>query len=469
MKIYIYPNGGQARYIQWALEFLGYNHDVILVDDNSQNSFESLQEQMKKDLKNDSKLFLSSPKLYDKLLPKIKKADIPECYCGVSVLAKQLNEYFLEKLKGRKVIAVFLSGFFAKQKHLGDIVKILKDNGFCVVWITSLFHHSFDEIIDDFHKQEEFYLCADCEFLEKLNFFPFIIEQGNIVKLHSDVKSLKIVTSMEQLSNIVVSKSEMLDIQNMSYFLADYVNIHSESFYKHVCNIQSFGGTYNPKNKLIQGGYPSIDNEIKEFGKVSFGVRDTIIFISSQLNFDNEDLVKSLIIKCLDSGFRVIFKSCPPLKDTCEEREIEFANNFKKYEKFVFYDNSTPRIKVEDLRRSITLIEVYSSLCYSYPSITKRPCILIYPQRNSIEDSVLSNDIFYNENLHIRIFLDEIDLFMSFIFELSSNIEIQKQWKEKIDNYCKNDLYNFGNASEYLANWIMQWYNNREILKNTLL
>ena len=51
--------------------------------------------------------------------------------------------------------------------------------------------------------------------------------------------------------------------------------------------------------------------------------------------------------------------------------------------------------------------------------------------------------------------------------ELAGNKAVQQQWREKIEDYCKNDLYHYGNASEFIAKWICNWYNNREILKGS--
>ena len=51
------------------------------------------------------------------------------------------------------------------------------------------------------------------------------------------------------------------------------------------------------------------------------------------------------------------------------------------------------------------------------------------------------------------------------IIKLSSNKNYQEHWRNKIEHYCKEDMYHYGRASEYLVEWINQWYKKREILR----
>ena len=52
------------------------------------------------------------------------------------------------------------------------------------------------------------------------------------------------------------------------------------------------------------------------------------------------------------------------------------------------------------------------------------------------------------------------------IIKLSSNKNYQEHWRNKIEHYCKEDMYHYGRASEYLVEWINQWYKKREIMEN---
>ncbi len=443
------------------------------VDDSfKEQSLESLSPLIKQEiLAGGAKLLLSSPKNYDKLLDNCLLYGIDDIYDGVKICADWLNAYYKENFDCSKMIAVQLSGFGSYQKHLGSICKRLQEGGLQIVYIISLGHYWFEEIKRDFEKRGEKYVCADCEVLENLNFFPFVIEQTNIIKFHTGVYNLKMVTSMEQISNRVCSSKELLEVLNISFLLASYVNIHSQSAYEEVFKLQSFNGLLpSPQPRLIQGGYPSIEKEVEEFESlVDYSVkRDTVIFISTFLNFEQPQKLSRYILKALECGFRVIFKSCPPLEQTHKQREDEFAKNFETYSNFIYWTNETPRLSNEELQRSITAIEIYSSMMYSYPVITKRPAILLYPHTKEIPQEVLENDCFYRENLHLRIFEEEESIFVEMLRKLSEDLDYQKEWERKILDYCYKDLYHFKNASSYLSNWILKWYEKRKWLKNSL-
>lgn len=103
-------------------------------------------------------------------------------------------------------------------------------------------------------------------------------------------------------------------------------------------------------------------------------------------------------------------------------------------------------------------------MVYSFPVQSGRPAILLYPSRNSIDESKLLKDTFFNSNLHMRFFKEEDDAILENIKKLAYNKEYQKKWQEKIEEFCNYDLYNYGCASEYIANWIIDWYNKRDLL-----
>ena len=416
--------------------------------------------------KGEAKLLLSSPKYYDCLLENVESLGILECYDGVAYIGDKVNAYFKDKYDCSNLIGVCLSGFSIEQKHLGSLLDYLKKAGLRIVYIISLEHTWIKEILKSMEESKELFVCADCEVLERLNFFPFVLEQGNVMRFHTGVSNLKIVTSMEQIPNQVCSSKESLEILNMAFFMSSYVNVHSESLYKVIAKYQEFGGNAeNPSLRLIKGGYPSIEKEVAIFKECyNKGVRDTVIFISCFLNFKQPEKLKAFILATLEAGWRVIFKSCPPLvglKVDSREGEEYFIEPFLCYDNFVYYDNSKPRLSLQDLERSITMVELYSSMMYSYPVITKRPAILLYPKSQEILKG--AEDCFYHQDLHLRIFGDRIADFLECVESLTKD-STQKLWEKKIAHYCESDLYNFECASAFLADWIIRWYQKRKLL-----
>ena len=98
---------------------------------------------------------------------------------------------------------------------------------------------------------------------------------------------------------------------------------------------------------------------------------------------------------------------------------------------------------------------------YSYPPIAKRPALLIYPDDNG------ELDTYFNDKIHIKFHRGDFDGIINAVDCLANNLDTQKLWHNKIIDYCKNDLFNYGCASEFIAKWICDWYNNREILKGS--
>ena len=200
--------------------------------------------------------------------------------------------------------------------------------------------------------------------------------------------------------------------------------------------------------------------------KIDFSVkRDTVVFISAMVNFYYEEYYSEILEVVLKEGYRVIFKSNPS-HISFQQREDDFALKFKKYPNFIYQGNEEPRLSVENKSRSITMIEGASSLMYSYPVTAKRPAILLYPTKDTIPKDLLEEDSFYNPSLHIRLFKEEAkESIKNYLKRLSDDLEYQRQWKEKIEDYCQNNLYHFGSASKSIADFILEWYQAHNILK----
>ncbi|MDA3967554.1 hypothetical protein [Helicobacter sp. WB40] len=394
----------------------------------------------------------------------MKNLGISRCYDGISFVANLLNKHYKEKYKNKRIIAIALNGYELSQKHLGDIPRILKDSNFNIVYILSFASKWHKELICDLEQRGEDYILADYEFVEALDFFPFVICQAEFSRYNAKVASLKLFTSADMVQNYAYLNREVESSIQLGFFLSTYVNIHSKSHLKYISKKQQFANLVpDPSYKFLLGGYPSIDKEAKAC-LCSDIPKDSVIFVSTHLNFEYPRRLATIIKHVLDCGFRVVFKSNPA---HCELENIEkdFVKEFLTYDNFVFYDNSTPRLNKEELQRSISLVESCSSMLYSYPIATKKPSIIMYPKRDSISFDTLENDCFYNDKIHIRIFEEDDYSIVEILKKLQEEQESQK-WKDKIEDYCKNDLYNFGNASKEIAKWIIEWYENMEIMYN---
>lgn len=408
-------------------------------------------------------MLLSSHNYFDSLLDNVLKIGIQECYDGVKLVANQMNAYFREKYKKQKrLIAVMLNGYELGQKHLGNIPELLKQNGFQVIYIVTFSSRWTEGLENKMKENSEEYIFAEFEFLESLDFFPLLIEQADAVKVNQNVKSLKLFTSMEQLHNPVFLWDSYCEAQNLSFSWSSYINIHFESIYDSVLQRQKFYDIFpDPSPRLIKGGYPSIDKQSEM--ELDFNTkRDTIIFPSSSPLYDNIERFKKLIIWLLDGGFRVIFKT-HAIHIEYKNKEDDFAKYFMGYPNFVYYEEA--RLSKEEQERAIAIVTQVSSMGYSFPMVCKRPAILLYPSHSLIPNDRLQRDTFYNDKLHIRIFEEEDSKFVDIVKKLANSKYCQQEWRDKIEDFCKNDLYHYGNASKYLTNWIIDWYNKRDILR----
>ncbi len=421
----------------------------------------------------EAKIFLSSKKYMHQCLCKLKEGGVEVAYNGIKHLGERLNQMFKEKYKNQKICGIFCdTGGNPLHKYLGDIRKILENNGIKPIYFLYYESEYYKEFLEYHTKNNDEIVMANYEFLSQFDFVPFVITHCNVLHFHPNVVTLRIHASLDEVSNYVWLVDYYQDrgverAHTIANYLSTYLNIHSQSHYEYFLKNQRLCGVdSNPAPRFLKGGYPSIDKEVAESQKIDFSVkRDTVVFISAMVNFYYEEYYSEILEVVLKEGYRVIFKSNPS-HISFQQREDDFALKFKKYPNFIYQGNEEPRLSVENKSRSITMIEGASSLMYSYPVTAKRPAILLYPTKDTIPKDLLEEDSFYNPSLHIRLFKEEAkESIKNYLKRLSDDLEYQRQWKEKIEDYCQNNLYHFGSASKSIADFILEWYQAHNILK----
>lgn len=414
-------------------------------------------------------MLLAAPNYMNDLLGNVKNNGISECYNGVEFIAKQINNYYKQKYKNQHLIAISPSGYANFQKHLGDIPKILKQNGFKIIYIIT-FSDFWSDLETKLKEEGEDYIFAEFEFAECLDFFPFMLSQkdNTYVSLNKKVTSLRMLPSMEMCPSPIVypEKQSAYDLLN---YKSTYINIHSQKFLKIINDRQKlFSGIgVDVFYKLLKGGYPSIDNH-PHLQCENYKDLDSVIIVGGVIeNYFFDELCR-VMDNLLKLGYRVVFKDIQKAVGghiASADKIERIKEGFCGYKNFVWYVE--PNLSDEELKRSITLIGAgTSSMEYSYPTIAKKPAILLYFGVSS-SDKVLESDSFYHPSLHIRICKDELDTLPQVLETLKSDEDYQAQRKALILDYCQNDLYNYGYAGEFIAQWIMNWYENREILKES--
>lgn len=482
MHYYLYPKGGNSQYCAWILEFVKkavYCEDVIAIDRMGRggDSYSFLDDcKQEKSLEFNSIkirqeisegkacLYLTSKKLEDDLLENIIRNGIDKCFDGVMVLSALLNQYCSERFKNQKIIAIVLKNHNIEQKSLGFMIDLLQQKGFKIVYIITYQNFIHKEIETFLREKQQDYIYANFEILEQLSFFPFVIDQSPSMKFHQNVASLKMIPSMDMYPSSV-THADVQKSYDLFLHYSSYINIHSKTLYDLISKKQRFGGAFGDiSHRLVKGGYPSLDKQIKslETQAITHSIQkmDSIIVIGDTLCVKFYDILLRIIQNFLSCGIRVLYKP------TNRYHEISLLNLKKTFEKengFVWYDKQY--LEQEELDRSFMAIESgISSMAYSYPILAKKPCILLYLGINSC-DLFSIEDTFYHPSLHIRLCNDELKLLDGIARQLKADENYQKYWRDKIEHYCKEDMYHYGNASEYLVEWINQWYRKREILK----
>lgn len=448
-----------------------FSHTISFLDDScEESSIAQNAEKIRQEIsQNRARLLLATYKFSDSCLKTLKSHKITKAYDGIAKIGGALNDFYAEKYKGKKVIAIALNGYELAQKHLGDLRERLKNAGFYiiyVVWAESMWQA---ELVADLQEKGEDFIFANFEFFEQLCFFPMVINQAEYFTTNQKVRSLFIHDSFDMAPQAVYTLRENVAGLMFGYLQADYLNVHSRAHADFLAKKLSFSVFTIPQieARFVCGGYPSIEKQVADFGEVDYSIkRDSVIFISNSITFFDTERSKKLMNIVLNLGYRVLFKAHTAFKRSFEF-ERDFAAQFADNPNFIFY--TEPRLSRDEMQRALCFVEANSSMCYSAPVISKRPCIMPYPSKarlaaSQMPDFLEKDDGFFHPSLHIRIFEDdEESTLIAHLRELEKT-KTQKEWEAKIKDYCQNDLYNFGKSAEYIAQWICEWYENREIL-----
>lgn len=474
MHFFIYPQGGNANYIAYSCDFLNKktnsNFTYEFLDDKNENtSLKAKAKEIKKAQENgNGELLLSSLIYLDSLLDNCAKEKIKPKN-GIKEIGILLNEYFkkylAQKYPNKRIICIQLHWYEKNQKHLGNIIPLLEKQGFVIVYLIKFANRFAQEFIKELEEQNKEYICADFELINELNFFPFIITQAELIIANKSVAQLKIHASFDMINQPFYFSKENQESQNLEYHYCTYISCHTKRMRELLAQKQSYDGTWpNQNSRLICGGYPSID---KEFEKISqnkeiwdFEKRDSVIIPESVVSFDQPQRMIKIIKSLLNTGLRVLYKIHPVYWQT-ENDKIgrSIAKQFQNHPNFVLYE--AHRLNEDEQKRAICIVELMSSMLYSFPILTNRPALLLYPPRKDLKENEIKNDPFYEEHLHIRIFAEDDEKIPTICQKLQEKRE-QEIWAQKIENFRANELYNFGKASEFLVQFICNWYERRE-------
>ena len=125
-------------------------------------------------------------------------------------------------------------------------------------------------------------------------------------------------------------------------------------------------------------------------------------------------------------------------------------------------------MSLEELFRSITIVDFSASMLYTYPLITKKPAIMLgsFQKWFAEEKGIfLNEDNFYDERLHIwannNCELEEI------ILALQNNKDFSNLREKMIRDYILNETFAWGHSSEKIVETIdtyIENFNNMDLV-----
>jgi hypothetical protein len=205
--------------------------------------------------------------------------------------------------------------------------------------------------------------------------------------------------------------------------------------------------------KLIKGGYPKLDSQIRKHSRSSHKKSNgnTIIYAPthrvSGVNDDSvslRDFGKNIISILLDADFNVLFRPHPVSftdsdKQIIEEIEREFSENDK-------YSLDTSTDYMQSYSCSDVLLTDISGTAFTYAFTFLRPVIFFVPQ----EAASVRKSEFYTDCLEIGNLVHEVNGLPSTCSKLLDN----RENIEKISSFRSRFIYNQGRSAEYFASCV---------------
>ncbi len=205
------------------------------------------------------------------------------------------------------------------------------------------------------------------------------------------------------------------------------------------------------QQNLLELGYPGLDCALEEYYETDLK-RDSVILLS----LPKEPFLKILaqsIGNLLEAGFRVVYKSHNGHLEL-QAQENAFVETWLDNPNFVYYTKAN--LELEELQRSITMIEFRSSMLYTYPIITKKPALMLQLQSEDFYLKQNIQDNFFEEKLHIKIFNQKE--MVEVVKKLQKNHKFFDFRRSLIWEYCKNEAYCYGSSSQKIAAFIWRYY-----------
>lgn len=468
MKYYIYGGGGNGRVIAWIIEFLNAHKNLqdcyeIIDDSCKERSLKTFCSAIKKE--QESLILIASKTYQEVMIKKLKDLGLHNFVNGIAFMGNELNRYFKECFPVYRNVAFLLDD--VGLKHFGNIDNLLHSRGYNIFYF--FFEHKTELQNNFLHFRENSFMVTE-DFLEYFDFCYLMVGTSMHYRFASRVKYFRLLASYD----IPFYHSRYHTIEQITRHLCEYSAGAHLDFYMAVHNKKSLDQFLLlpgvRKECLLEVGYPSLDNLVKTYEEYEYlnssAKPDTIICLSRFNTKGFRIFLLERIIEVVDyllgRGYRICYKVNPHYDYLSQQR---IAMRWQKFDNFIFYNKAD--LSLDELVRSITIIDFSASMLYTYPLITKKPAIMLAPNKEWFkkeEGIFFDEDNFYDERLHI--WANNNEEIEANVLALQNNKEFLKLRKEMIKDYISNETFAWGGSSEKVAEVIDAYIQNFSHMEN---
>ena len=421
MKKYIYPAGITGHYLAWLMRFLYGDVEIEFIDDSDHKT--SLENFVKRNQDKEAVAHLALSALatnYENKLAHMKQRleQLGVAYDDRSLewhIQKVCDKVKQEFIRDEKVV-VMICERLGGGKHNGFLCDELLKRGVKVVL-----------------------LCTDRSIYEKLK----IHDSERCLVLYWLGVYLKYI----DFGELLLENSDFgLRHKNLIHIGHCYGNYASLIEYEHIKAVCVFDKKHlkQEREEYIPSGYLGFDAMLDKINAVSVDEVNSVLLAP----YDMEELRLMLpMIQKILKKYKVI------LRQRYEFLELPEYMELLKGLRGDLYIDAGESFLVSSYKESFCLICGKTTTKFTYPLLTKKP-VIVLPHNGAHE---MWGGLKIDDMLGVN--LNSYDKVEDNILEILEDIQANREsWSTKIQQYGDENVYNFGKASQWLADYLVKKY-----------
>ncbi|KPH50235.1 hypothetical protein HPU229336_03825 [Helicobacter pullorum] len=429
MSYFVYPSGINGTSVAKFMKIYYNQRECYCLDD--QNNVDSLNENLSK-IGSQDIVLVASTRHYEEITNKLEKNNLNYIngikWCGAFIN----GEIDKIKQKNKKYIGIVISNHFI-ENHFVDIDIDLVKIGYEIIYFV------FTEELYKKYSQKGICFFAPHSILEEIiNVDLMILANGE--STNSKVLSVDLTHGYQGMSII-----PFMNVDN--YFLhralsrLDYKVVGC----KRIQEIdQQYFNDLNVDTKLLPFGYLKLDSDYLKYKDYieKYPVVSNEYVIIAFTFCDEVEIYQTLIGAIKRAGKKVIISPHPVFA-------IDILKKIKQNIQKRFYLKDDFNGKMEMFALSCCLITDCSSMGYTYPLTTEKPVIIFSKDKDKYFYAEDHRKNYFDKRIHY--FCSNSEELISTINAIETNVQI---YKKAINDYRKNECFNFSNSKKELLRWI---------------